>query len=198
MKTTSANILMGGILVALVAAGVYFALNNFMPTSPGDAQSVATVQSVIDIGPGLPARLVIPAINVDAKVLYVGLAADGSVDAPKGPTDVAWFRLGPRPGAQGSAIITGHFGPWRTGAKSVFDNLEQLKSGDSIFVKDDQGNSVEFKVRETKVYDSSENPKEVFNQSDGKYLNLITCNGDWIASQKTYTKRLVVFTEAVN
>ena len=189
---------MGGILVAVVVAGVYFALNNFMPTSPGDAQSVATVQSVIDIGPGLPARLVIPAINVDAKVLYVGLAADGSVDAPKGPTDVAWFRLGPRPGAQGSAIITGHFGPWRTGAKSVFDNLERLKSGDSIFVKDDQGNSVEFKVRETKVYDSSENPKEVFNQSDGKYLNLITCNGDWIASQKTYTKRLVVFTEAVN
>ncbi|OGZ69218.1 MAG: hypothetical protein A3D44_00835 [Candidatus Staskawiczbacteria bacterium RIFCSPHIGHO2_02_FULL_42_22] len=147
------------------------------------------------IGPGLPVRLAIPSIGVDAKIIRVGLASDGSVDVPKGPSEVAWFQLGPRPGQKGSAVVTGHYGPWRSGAHSVFDNLHQLKQGDKIQVYDDQGNVLSFEVKKTEIYGPSESPPEVFAQNDGVHLNLITCQGDWVASQKTYTKRLVVFTE---
>ena len=148
------------------------------------------------LGSGLPVRLSIPNINVDAEVIYVGLAKDGSVDVPKGPSQVAWFKLGPRPGDKGSAVITGHFGPWQTGASSVFDNLYKLKKGDKIYIKDDKGVSIAFTVRESREYGPGESLPEVFNKNDGIYLNLITCHGDWLANQKTYTQRLVVFADA--
>lgn len=144
---------------------------------------------------GLPAQLIIPSIGVDAPVINMGLAADGSVGVPKGPSEVAWYQLGPRPGTQGSAVITGHYGPWRDGSHSVFDTLHQLQEGDEIQVKDDNGYMFAFIVRETRMYKSHESPVEVFQKNDGTYLNLITCQGEWLASQKTYTQRLVVFTE---
>src|SRR3989339_2001514 len=77
--------------------------------------------------PGYPVRLVIPSIDVDANIIHLGLADDGSVGAPSTPGDVAWFNLGPKPGSPGSSIITGHFGPWKIGVGSVFDKLHKLK-----------------------------------------------------------------------
>src|SRR5581483_10711495 len=99
-------------------------------TPPSTVSQVANQTSVPQ--PALPVRLIIPSIHVDAAVEQLGLAPDKSVDVPKGPYDVAWFDLGPRPGEQGSAVISGHFGPWLNGAHSVFDNLNQVKPGDSI------------------------------------------------------------------
>ena len=157
---------------------------NISPTSINSSQ------------PGLPARLIIPSIHVDAPVINVGLAADGSVGVPKGPLEVAWYQLGPRPGTEGSSVITGHFGPWRDGSHSVFDRLGELKVGDQIQVTDENGKTISFTVRATKTYNAGESPTEVFNKTGGKFLNLITCHGDWLANQKTYTQRLVVFAEA--
>ena len=36
--------------------------------------------------------------------------------------------------------------------------------------------------------------QEIFGNEAGTYLNLITCAGDWIASQHQTTLRLVVYT----
>ncbi|OGZ66355.1 MAG: hypothetical protein A3C50_01135 [Candidatus Staskawiczbacteria bacterium RIFCSPHIGHO2_02_FULL_43_16] len=179
--------------MAVVAGAFFF----YQPTlAPSDTQNPPPNPNMEAIM-GLPKRLVVPAISVDAPVINVGLTADGSVDVPKGPTEVAWYQLGPRPGEKGSAVITGHYGPWRTGASSVFDNLNKLKAGDKIYVKDDKGKELVFAVKETRMYDPGESPTEVFNKTDGVYLNLITCQGDWLASQKTYNQRLVVFTELI-
>ncbi len=147
--------------------------------------------------PGLPKRLVIPTIGVDAPVINVGLTSSGAVDTPKGPSEVAWYQLGPRPGAEGSAVITGHFGTWRDGSGSVFDDLNKLKMGDKIYLKDDAGAELVFKVIESKMYQPNQSPAEVFNKTGGAFLNLITCQGDWLANQKTYNQRLVIFTELV-
>ena len=35
------------------------------------------------------------------------------------------------------------------------------------------------------------------NRNDGNHLNLITCDGEWNEDQKTFSKRLVVFSDAV-
>ncbi len=40
---------------------------------------------------GLPIRLKIPQISVDANIEYVGLTSLGAMDVPAGPVDVAWF-----------------------------------------------------------------------------------------------------------
>jgi hypothetical protein len=61
---------------------------------------------------GLPVRLKIPSIGVDARIKPVGLTADGAMDVPAGPADVAWFDLGPRPGEIGSAVVAGHYWGW--------------------------------------------------------------------------------------
>jgi len=53
---------------------------------------------------------------------------------PEGPTDVAWFDLGPRPGEAGSAVIAGHEG-WRDGIVAAFDDLHELQKGTRYTLK---------------------------------------------------------------
>lgn len=145
---------------------------------------------------GLPIRLKIPGINVNAAVQYVGLAPDGSMDVTKGPADVAWFNLGPRPGESGGAVIAGHYGRWKTGEGSVFDDLNKLNNGDRIYVEDEKGEITSFVVRESRSYDPNADASDVFGSSDGKpRLNLITCEGVWDKVSKSFSKRLVIFTE---
>ncbi len=144
---------------------------------------------------GLPVRLKIPRIHVDASVEYVGLTPDGAMGVPTDPDTVAWFNLGPRPGETGSAVIDGHFG-WKDGIPAVFDNVHKLHKGDMLSVEDKNGVTTTFVVRELRLYDQHENAVDVFSSSDGKaHLNLITCTGVWNKNQKSYSERLVVFTD---
>ena len=144
---------------------------------------------------GLPTRIQIPKINVDAVLEYVGLTSQGAMDVPKGPTDAAWFDLGPRPGENGSAVIAGHEG-WKNGIAAVFDNLYKLQKGDKVYIKDEKGATTTFVVREVRTYGQNDDASGVFSLSDGKaHLNLITCEGVWNKTQKSYSNRLVVFTD---
>lgn len=144
---------------------------------------------------GLPLRLKIPQINGDFLVEGVGVTANGEMDVPKGPTTTAWFNLGPRPGEEGSAVISGHFG-WKNGVAAAFDNLHNLKSGDKIYVESDMSTSTVFVVREVRLYDQHADDTNIFSSNDEKaHLNLITCEGIWNKDQKSYSNRLVVFTD---
>jgi len=148
------------------------------------------------VNPGIPIRLLIPKIKVDAKIESVGLTAKGAVGVPKKPANTAWFNLGARPGNKGSAIIDGHYGRWKNGDSSVFDNLNKLKKGDKIYVKDDKGSVIVFVVRKSQSYDLKADASAVFYASDDKaHLNLITCEGVWNSKTKTYYQRLVVFAD---
>lgn len=162
------------------------------PSSGNDI--VASSNTAVDVGK--PVRLIIPYINVDANVEHLGLTDSGAVQAPDGAKDVSWFNLGPRPGEKGSAVISGHYGIWKNGTKSVFNLLPNLKPGDDIYVKDDNGATHSFTVKETRVYNKDETVPEIFNKDDNAYLNIITCHGTWLADEKTYSQRLVVFAEA--
>ncbi len=141
-------------------------------------------------------RLRIPTINVNATIEPAGMTQNGEMGVPKGPNNVTWFKLGPRPGESGSAVIAGHYGRWKTGEGSVFDTLHTLRKGDKIYVEDEKGITTTFIVREKRNYDPNANASEIFTSKDGKsHLNLITCEGVWNKSSKSYTKRLVVFTD---
>lgn len=145
--------------------------------------------------PGNPVRLMIPAIKVDSAVEFVGLTSDGAVGIPKDPDNAAWYNLGPRPGAIGSSVITGHIN-WYYGATGVFANLHKIEAGDRITVIDDKGATMNFIVRDTRSYDAAANAVDVFYSYDGKaHLNLITCEGVWDSRSGQYTKRLVVFAD---
>jgi len=144
----------------------------------------------------MPKRLKIPSIAVDAAILSVGLAPDGSMDTPKQAAEVAWFNLGEKPGDLGSAVITGHYGSWKNGDSSVFDNLHKLKKDDRIYIEDDKGAVVSFVVRESRSYDPTADATDVFSSDDERsHLNLITCEGIWSEDVKSFSKRLVVFAD---
>lgn len=164
--------------------------------SPQIAAVISTPQRVSKtIEPiGLPARLIIPKIKVDAIIEHVGLTTGGAMAAPSGPKTVAWFALGPRPGQVGSAVIAGHYGYKRSTA--AFDILYKIRKGDIIYTVDEAGKYYGFSVLSSRLYPSTSNDSIVFNSGDGrKYLNLITCEGTWDAATKNYSNRRVVFTE---
>lgn len=182
--------------VFLVALFLNPILKNLIPSSSVLLiEGVATPSKQEQAGVELPTRLKIPSINVDAPVEYVGLTSDGAMDIPKAPNEVAWFNLGSRPGENGSAVIAGHYG-WENNLPAVFDDLHKLRKGDKISVEDKKGVTTTFVVREMKIYGKDEIVPEVFGSSDGKaHLNLVTCTGEWNKDEKTYSERLVVFTD---
>ncbi len=144
---------------------------------------------------GKPIRLRIPIIGVDAAIDYVGLAVDGAMAVPENQGEVAWFELGPRPGENGSAVMAGHYG-LKGGQASVFDDLYKLRQGDRLYVENEEGVIISFIVRESRRYDPKADASEVFVSDDGQaHLNLITCEGIWNKDLKTYSERLVVFTD---
>jgi LPXTG-site transpeptidase (sortase) family protein len=175
---------------------IFFLLTFFLPGHVYTYYTKPDPYYTKSVAVGLPVHLEIPKINVNAPVIPVGVAKDGSMEAPSGPKDVGWFKSGSRPGDVGSAVIDGHYGYWKSGVGSVFDDLDKLRKGDEIYVEDDNGVTVTFVVRKILTYDPSDDASSLFNSSDGKsHLNLITCEGIWDSTQETYSNRLVIFTD---
>lgn len=145
----------------------------------------------------LPVHLIIPKIGVDAALDYVGLTPQGELGVPTDPANVAWYDHGPRPGEEGNAVIDGHFG-YRDHIPAVFDNLHALQRGDRLYVEDKKDKTITFIVRELRTYSPGEYAPAVFRSGDGRaHLNLITCQGNWNQTQKSYPNRLVVFADKV-
>lgn len=149
--------------------------------------------------PELPTRLVIPRLDVDAVVQYVGLDKNGSGEmaVPSNFSDVGWYTHGVRPGMKGSAVITGHLNG-ESVAEAVFYDLHTLVVGDEVVVMSADRIEDIFRVVRIETYPYNAPTEEVFVSNDGKArLNLITCGGEWLSDEQVYDTRTVVFTEQV-
>lgn len=141
-----------------------------------------------------PARLIIPSLGVDTHVQYVGITAAGNMAVPSNFTDVGWYRYGTVPGQRGSAVVAGHVDN-AIGLAGVFKRLEELDVGAEVFVETKGGERLRFLVTDAETYGYRDVPVErVFNQGDARRLNLVTCGGSWIQSERSYDERLVVYT----
>ncbi len=152
-------------------------------------------KSIVDINDA--ARLVIPAIGVNAPIEPVGVDGTGRLAVPsKNQWDgVGWYHSGPVPGQSGSAVIDGHLD--RPGWKpAVFWELNQLHQGDVVMVTDAQKHLLLFHVLRKEFYTPTSAPiDKIFGNNTGVYLNLITCAGEWIPAEHQTTQRLVVYTQ---
>ena len=110
---------------------------------------------------------------------------------------VGWYQSGPIPGQRGSAVIDGHLD--RPGAlPAVFWRLHELKQGDIVTVKDASGHGLHFQVTKVASYPPDNAPTaQIFGNSSGYFLNLITCAGQWIPKRHQTSLRLVVYTTLV-
>ena len=203
-RRVAALVCLIGALVAL-GAGVHLLIAPARtPESPAARQAAARLAGKVAASKvaapkathARPVRLVIPKIGLDAAIEYVGLTADHAMAAPSGPDTVGWYKLGPRPGNKGSAVIDGHSG-YASGQAAAFDDLPELAKGDTLYVEDARGRLASFVVRKTQLYARDANAVEVFAPTSSRRLNLITCTGAWDAAAGTHSQRLVVFTELV-
>lgn len=139
----------------------------------------------------LPTRIQIPAISVDTTFEYVGLTSGGAMDVPKIPTQVGWYKLGPRPGQPGNAVIAGHV-DWG-GKLMPFWGLHELTPGDTVIVTTADGKHYQFAVKWSRMYNADTAPvKVVFAQSSTPEVTLITCGGTFDHASHQYLGRLVV------
>lgn len=166
----------------------------------GSKDKLIAYSSIRDPGgitQGLPVRLKIPSIGVDSAIEDALVTPDGRMDVPAGSVNVAWFALGPHPGAIGSAVIGGHFGI-TNGIPFVFYRLNAVTIGEKVYIVDDKGSTLAFVVRSIRSFDRNADSTTVFTSSDGlAHLNLITCEGVWNQVNGNYPQRLVVFTDAI-
>ena len=142
-----------------------------------------------------PTRFRVPVLGIDARVQHVGVNAKGNMAAPNNFTDVGWYKYGTPPGFVGSAVVAGHVDNG-LGLPGVFKDLSELKIGDDIFVEREDGVELRFVVTEIQVYPYTHVPRDIlFSRTDVARLNLITCEGAWVAGERTYDQRLVVYAE---
>jgi len=121
---------------------------------------------------GVPVVMEIDKLGIASEVEPVGLAEDGRMDVPNGYWHVGWYDLGYKPGEEGSAVIAGHLDS--PNGEAIFYRLGELRVGDVIEVQDDEGNWLEFEVRDKRIYKDTAFPiEEVFGETDDKRLNLI-------------------------
>lgn len=119
------------------------------------------------------------------------------MDVPDNYTDAGWFRFGPAPGELGNSVIAAHLTD-EAGRPAVFSRLSELQSGDEIHIETASGTST-FRVSGTNSYDKASAPlEEIFGLHPTARLNLITCDGEWQQGARSYSHRLVVFSEAEN
>jgi LPXTG-site transpeptidase (sortase) family protein len=192
-----------GIVGILCGTGILFSLNLAVSSQSAHAELASLAGGPIEPGLqqtsiALPIRLEIPEIKVNSALEYVGLTSQWAMAVPTGPMNAAWFYLGPSPGNVGSAVIAGHDG-WKDNIPAVFDNLYKLRPGDKVYVEDANGAMVTFVVSKLQTYGQNQDASAVFASNDGgAHLNLITCEGTWNAITKSYSGRLVVFTDKIN
>ena len=142
-----------------------------------------------------PIKLKIGTIDVDAPINPVGTTTAGDMDIDENPEQLAWYKLGPKPGEEGSAVIAGHYG-WKNGVPSVFNDLNKLVVGDEVTAYGEDGREKVFVVTRIALYTPDQDATDIFRSDDGKsHLNLITCQGSWNTTEQTYSERLVIFTD---
>lgn len=143
--------------------------------------------------PGLPRRLVVPMLGVDAPVVPIS-APGGVLLPPSDPQMLGWWRDGARPGAaRGGALITGHTVSAGGGA---FDDLETLRPGDEVRVRTPD-RVLRYAVTGVRIYRKARiarDAERLFSQSVPGRLVLITCE-DWNGS--FYESNAVIFAERV-
>ena len=168
-----------------------------LPTSPPTAAAGPRQQPATG---SPPASITIPAIDVASPVDSVGLEPDGTLEVPvPGPAydHAAWYRGSPTPGRVGPSVVLGHVDSAANGP-SVFYDLGRLRPGDRITVTSADRSSRTFAVDAVRSFPKDEFPSlEVYGDTAGPELRLITCGGDFDDAARSYRDNTVVFARLV-
>ena len=145
----------------------------------------------------VPDQVSIPAIQVDAPVMGVGLDADGWVDAPppEDPNLAGWFTGAVSPGEKGTAVVVGHVDNQQ--GPAVFYGLGALKKGNKVEVHRQDGKTAVFEIYGIEVFEKNNFPGDrVYGAKGSPELRVITCGGGF-TKQNGYDGNVVAFARLV-
>ena len=138
------------------------------------------------------ARVEIPSIGVDARMIRLGLNPDETLEVPANASETGWWSGGPFPGERGAAVVTGHVDS-RAGP-AVFFRLREVERGDRVHVTRPGGRTVSFVVVGNETVPKADFPtRAVYGPTDEPTLRLVTCTGDFDEARGRYPDNLIVF-----
>ncbi|HEY5601009.1 MAG TPA: class F sortase [Patescibacteria group bacterium] len=151
--------------------------------------------------------LIIPKINVRAKITVKRIGSTGIMPSPGNPDDVLfydfakWPKLGGIPGKFGNSIISGHvdsgFKPCKGGTvpppcEAVFWDIDKLKAGDTIQIKTPIRNLTYKVTSNIEIPADSIRWSRLLASTRKQTVTLITCNGRFNTKNRQYSHRQAV------
>jgi LPXTG-site transpeptidase (sortase) family protein len=161
---------------------------------PGPLPNPATASSVRSAA----ARVVVPALGVDAPMVAVGVDATGQMSVPTDVRTVGLYRFGPIPGSDsGSAVLSGHVDD-RVQGRGAFYDLVAVRPGALVQVQLVDGTGLNYRVRSVERFDKAALPIErIFDRNGPPVLTLVTCGGDFDTGSRSYRDNIVVTADPV-
>lgn len=157
------------------------------PSTPSSAAASTVVTYPV------PRRLMIPALDVDTRIVPVGLDSDDALEIPEDVDLVGWYELGVPPGADlGSAVLVAHR-DGREQGRGVFYDLGQLDVGDRVRVRNDADDVLAYVVVSREAIRKKGLPYDELFAVDGPArLTLISCGGYYDPDRGGYQDNIVV------
>ncbi|MGW5191351.1 class F sortase [Kribbella sp. NPDC004138] len=138
-----------------------------------------------------PVSIGIPRLKVNSPLEQLELDANGAMQVPKDPAKAGWFTPSPAPGVIGRSVIAGHV-TWNH-RPAVFFRLAELRAGDRIDVRRQDGRTAVFTVESVGQFAKDKFPTgQVYGGSDHAALRLITCGGTYDEAAHRYLDNVVV------
>ena len=161
-----------------------------------EAASTTPVETATAPAAARPVRVIIPAIDVDADLVGLGLNPDSSMEVPDFG-DAGWYTPGPTPGEAGPAVIAAHVDS--VAGPDVFHRLDQLRTGDRVIVEHADGTRSTFVVRRREQERKDELPVErIWDDTTEPVLRLITCGGEFDQQRRSYRSNVIVYADATS
>ncbi|GAA4858385.1 class F sortase [Actinomycetospora straminea] len=140
-----------------------------------------------------PVALTVDRIDACSSLVPVGVDEQRRIEAPSvhTPEQAAWYRHGPTPGERGPAVLVGHVDG--DGRRGVFADLAAATAGDRITVTRRDGSVAVFSVVGTVQVSKNWFPtRDVYGDTAGPELRLITCGGALDRTGRSYTDNVIV------
>jgi LPXTG-site transpeptidase (sortase) family protein len=166
-----------------------------IPANVGTAAPTPVVPpTAAPLAASTPTRIEIPALDVSAPMMTLGLSDSGSVQVPplENHNLAGWYKGSVTPGVRGTSVILGHVDSY-TG-ESVFFNIKTLRAGDRVKVVRADGSTAVFSVDGVQKVVKSTFPAEtIYANTSYPSLRLITCGGPFDKADGQYLDNIVVY-----
>jgi len=167
-----------------------------VPTKSQRARVKTAPAPVKDPEAAPPRHLRINAAGVDTPRVNLRRLRDGALEVPEDFALAGWHRDGVKPGDRGPAVIVGHVDSY-TGPV-VFYGVKDLRRDDEVVVTRTDGSKITFAVYAREIVQEDEFPtSQVYGETDGPELRLLTCGGPFDAEAKHYRDNVVVYAKIV-